>query len=76
MTIVLDANGKPVTSKLDILNTNLTPQTFAEVMATRLSVRQLFDLHAGKYLLRIGVRDLKSNLIGTVLAKVEVPTLQ
>lgn len=75
-TIVIDANGKPITSKSDILNTELTPQTFAQVMKTNLVVRQKFDLPPGKYLLRIGVRDLKSNLIGTVLAKVEVSTGQ
>jgi hypothetical protein len=75
-TIVLDANGTPVTSKSDILNTNLTPETFAQVMKTSLVFRHKFDLPPGKYLLRVGVRDLKSNLIGTVLAKVEVADLK
>ncbi|MGC2694401.1 MAG: VWA domain-containing protein, partial [Candidatus Angelobacter sp.] len=70
-TIVIDANGKPVTSKSDILDTELTPQTFAQVMGGSLVVRQRFDLPPGSYLLRIGVRDLKSNLIGTLTAKVE-----
>ena len=70
-TIVLDANGKPVTSKSDILKTELTPQTFVQVMSGSLVVRQKFDLPPGKYLLRIGVRDLQSNLIGTLTAKVE-----
>jgi VWFA-related protein len=74
-TIVIDANGKPVTSKSGILNTDLTPQTYAEVMKTNLVVREKFDLPAGTYLLRIGVRDLKSNIMGTVMAKVEVPAL-
>jgi VWFA-related protein len=74
-TIVIDANGKPVTSKSDILNTDLTAQTYTQVMKANLIVRQRFELPPGSYLLRIGVRDLKSNLIGTLVAKVEVPSL-
>ncbi len=74
-TIVIDSNGKPLTSKSDILNTELTPQTFAKVMKSNIIVRQRFELPPGSYLLRIGVRDLKSNLMGTLVAKVEVPAV-
>jgi VWFA-related protein len=71
-TVVVDANGKLITSKADILNTALTPQTFTQVMSGSLVVRQKFDLSPGNYLLRIGVHDLKSHLIGVLTAKVEV----
>lgn len=71
-TIVIDANGKPLSSKSDILNTELTPENFAKVMKGNLIVRQAFDLAPGSYLLRIGVHDMKSNQIGTLTAKVEV----
>jgi len=71
-TIVIDANGKPLTSKSNTLNTELTPETFARVMKGNLIVRQEFDLAPGSYLLRIGVHDMKSNQIGTLTAKVEV----
>jgi len=40
-----------------------------------LIVRQKFDLSSGKYVLCIGVRDMKSNLIGSLTAPVEVPAL-
>ena len=73
-TIVLDANGKPVTSKSDVLNTELTPETFNKVMSGSLVIRQKFALNPGKYLLRVGVRDLKSTTFGTLLAQVEVGT--
>lgn len=71
-TIVLNADGKPLTSKSDILNTELTPETFARVMSGSLVVRQTFDLTPGRYLLRMGVRDLKSNLFGTLTARVDM----
>jgi len=72
-TIVLDVNGKPVTSKSDILNTELTPETFNKVMSGSLVVRQKFALNPGKYLIRVGVRDLKSTTFGTLIARVDVP---
>jgi VWFA-related protein len=71
-TIVIDANGKPLTSKSDILNTELTPETFARVMNGTLVMRHKFDLPAGNYLLRVGVRDMKSNAFGTLIAKVQI----
>jgi hypothetical protein len=73
VTVVHDAHGKTVVTKSDVLKTSLTPQTFVQVMSSSLAVRQKLDLAAGKYLLRIGVRDAKSNLIGTLIAHVEVP---
>ncbi|HET9183215.1 MAG TPA: VWA domain-containing protein [Candidatus Angelobacter sp.] len=72
-TAVLDSKGKFVTNKLDTLKTNLPPDTFAKVMASSLAVRQEFDLSPGKYLLKVGARDVKSNLFGTVTAEVDVP---
>lgn len=73
VTVVQDAKGKKVLVKVDVLNTNLTTETFTKVMASSLAVREKFDLAAGKYVLCIGVRDLKSNLIGSLTAPVEVP---
>lgn len=73
VTVVLDAKRKLVTSKRDTLKANLTPDTFAKVIASSLAIRQKFDLPPGKYFLKFGVRDLKSNLIGTVTAEADVP---
>ena len=76
VTVVRDAAGKNVSVKVDVLNSDLTPETLAKVMASNLAVRQKFDLAAGKYVLCIGVRDLKSNLIGSLTAPLEVPSPQ
>ena len=72
VTAVLDATGKLIVIKRDSLKTNLTPETFQKVMASSLSIRQKIYLVPGKYLLKIGARDVKSNLIGTLNARVEV----
>src|SRR5262249_33559318 len=71
-TIVIDANGKALTSKSDILNTELTPETFARVMKGPLLMRQQFELPPGNYLLRVGVRDSKNNAFGTLMANVQI----
>lgn len=72
-TIVLDGNGNPVTSKANLLNAAMNPQTYAQIMKRSLVVGQTFDLSPGKYLLRVGVYDLNSHLMGTLTAKAEVP---
>jgi VWFA-related protein len=72
ITVVHDAQGKTVVTKSDLLKTNATAQTYAKIMSGSLAIRQKFNLMPGKYLIRIGVRDAKSNLIGTLTAKVEV----
>ena len=71
-TIVLDEKGKPVASKSNILKTYLTPETFKKVMSGSLVVQQKFDLSPGRYLLRVGVQDLRSEQVGTTTARVEV----
>ena len=73
VTVVQDAKGKKISVKVDTLNTNLSAESFAKVMASSLAVREKFDLAAGKYTLCIGVRDMKSNLIGSLTAPVDVP---
>jgi hypothetical protein len=72
ITVVWDEKGKPVTTKSDTLTANLSPATFAEVMRTSLALRQKLDLTPGTYKLRVGVCDLKTNLIGTLTAHAEV----
>ena len=74
VTVIQDAKGKKIRVKVDVLKSDLTPETFAKVMASSLAVREKFDLAAGKYMLCIGVRDMKSNLIGSLTAPVEVPS--
>ncbi|HLJ86587.1 MAG TPA: VWA domain-containing protein [Candidatus Angelobacter sp.] len=71
--LAFDGKGKVVASKTDTLTASLRPDTFDAVMTSHLPFEQHVNLAPGKYRLRIGVRDQRNNLIGTVLADVEVP---
>src|SRR5262249_39662584 len=72
-TLALEAkNNKVVTIKSDIMTMNLTAKTFDELMKSGLSIRQKIDLSPGSYKLRVGVRDTKSNLIGTLTALLDI----
>ena len=74
ISLAFDSKGKKqVANQLETMNANLKPNTYAEVMQYGLRMRQKLDLAPGKYLLKFGVRDIRSNLIGTASAPVEVP---
>ncbi|HKE31240.1 MAG TPA: VWA domain-containing protein [Candidatus Angelobacter sp.] len=71
--VAFDAWGNQVSSQFDIVTTHLSPERYAAIMSGRLGFRQKITLPPGRYLLKIGVRDIKSDVMGTVTAKVEVP---
>jgi VWFA-related protein len=74
ISIAFDSKGKKqVANQADTMDANLKPNTYSEVMKSGLRMRQKLDLAPGKYLLKFGVRDTHSNLIGTGTAPVEVP---
>ncbi len=73
VTLAFDRKGKLVASQTNVATTNLKPETYARVMASRLSFPQKITLAPGKYMLKLGVYDQKTRLIGTVSASVEVP---
>lgn len=74
VTCVYDAKGKAVgTPRTDVLTAQLRPATYAEVMKHGLRFRQTVTLPPGKYVLKFGVWDQQSNMIGTLVAKLEVP---
>lgn len=74
LTRIYDVKGKPVGStNADLITTQLKPETYKQVMAHGLRYRQTVNLPPGKYVLKMGVRDHRSNAIGTLVAKVEVP---
>ena len=74
ISVAFDSKGKKqVTNQSETMNANLKPTTYADVMKYGLRMRQKLDLAPGKYLLRFGVRDIRSNLIGTTTAALEVP---
>lgn len=74
VTRIFDMKGKPVgETQAATISTELKPATYKDVMVHGLRYRQAMNLPAGKYVLKMGVRDHKSNMIGTLAARVEVP---
>src|SRR5205807_853415 len=69
VTVAFDYKGKPVGSQSDTMSTALKPETYANIMKTRLPFQQKLKLPPGKYLLKMGVRDTSNNRIGTVTAQ-------
>lgn len=72
-TYAFDKKGKLAASATDTVTTALKPDTYAAIMASRLEFTQKLTLAPGKYTLKIGLRDVKTRLIGTVTASIEVP---
>jgi hypothetical protein len=74
VTQAFDAKGKLAASKAETLATSLEDETYTKVMAGRLWFSQKIDLAPGGYTLKAGVRDEKTNLLGTVKGRIEVPS--
>jgi hypothetical protein len=66
------SKGKLVRTESSTITANLKPQTFTKVMQDGFPCQQAIDLPAGAYLLRLGVRDGHTGLIGTANARVTV----
>jgi len=68
--------GKYVKSAGSVSTAALKPETFGKVMQGLFPCQQNIDLPAGNYVLRVGVRDMNTGLIGSANAKVTVPTAE
>jgi VWFA-related protein len=68
--------GKYVSSSSSNVNAALKPETFSKMMHSIFPCQRSIDLPAGTYVLRLGVRDISTGLIGTTNAKVTVPDAQ
>jgi VWFA-related protein len=66
------AKGKSIKIWASTVNASLKPETFKRVMQSRFPCHQSIDLPAGSYVLRLGVRDENTGLLGTANAKVTV----
>jgi VWFA-related protein len=66
------AKGKSIKIWASTVNASLKPETFKKVMQSRFPCHQSIDLPAGSYVLRLGVRDESTGLLGTANAKVTV----
>lgn len=65
--------GKYVKSIGGITTAALKPETFGKVMQGMFPCHQVIELPPGDYLLRLGVRDLATGLLGTTNARITVP---
>ena len=74
VTRIFDTKGKVVgETQAATITADLKPETYKAVMVHGLRYHQAMSLPPGKYVLKMGVRDHQSNLIGTLAAKLEVP---
>ena len=64
--------SKPVKSEGNRLAGSLKPDVFTKVMSGFFPCQEQVDLPPGKYVLRLGVRDNSTGLIGTANATVDV----
>ncbi len=67
--------GKPVNVSGNVMKATMNPENFKKIMQTGFPCKTEIALPEGSYLLRLGVRDSRSGLIGTANAKVNVPKL-
>jgi hypothetical protein len=68
--------GKYVKSVSGVTSGALKPETFTKVMQSYFPCRQSIALPPGTYVLRLGVRDLTTGLLGTTNARVTVPATE
>ncbi|HLJ28518.1 MAG TPA: VWA domain-containing protein [Candidatus Angelobacter sp.] len=65
--------GKPLKTEAENIDADLPPESYAKILQTGLPCRIAFDLPAGEYLLRLGVLDAHTGLIGTANAELAIP---
>lgn len=70
-----DQKGKPVNSGGSTVKAAMKPETFQKILQSGFPCKSEIALPAGSYLLRLGIRDNRTGLIGTANAKVNVPQL-
>jgi len=71
--IVYSAKGETVQALSNTMIAALKPEEYKRVMQKSFPCRQAFDLAPGQYLFRLGVRDSRTGLIGTLNAPVTIP---
>ncbi len=69
---VYSEKGNPVKAEIATFDAALRPETFKKVMQGGFLCQQLVDLPVGNYILRLGVIDDHTGLIGTTNAKITV----
>jgi len=64
--------GSLIKTEVTTLTLSLKPDTYSRVMQTIVPCQKYIDLAPGNYLLRLGVMDERTSLIGTTTAKVTI----
>jgi len=69
---VYDEKGKSLTMTVNVFKAEMNLEIYTRVMKSQLPCQDAVDLKPGKYLLRLGVRDTQTGLIGTSNARVTI----
>jgi VWFA-related protein len=67
--------GEPVQARASTFAVGLKPEQYQLVMQRFLPCSQSLELNPGDYVLRLGVRDNETGLIGTANARITVPAV-
>jgi hypothetical protein len=71
--IAVDHSGKVRDGGRDLMNLRLRPQTHALVSKNGVRIARRLEVPPGRYVLRVGVRDLGSGAVGSVSYDLDVP---
>jgi VWFA-related protein len=71
--VVYSPKGETVQTLSNTMMASLKPDEYKRVMEKAFPCRQSFELPPGEYLLRLGVRDARTGLTGTLNAPLNVP---
>ena len=71
--VVFSEKGSLVKDTMATINTPISSTDFEKLMATSLPCRTTVELKPGKYLMRLGVMDRSTRMMGTTTAAVTVP---
>jgi VWFA-related protein len=70
---IYSGKGEPIKTEISSIAAALKPDAFARVMQNGFPYQKTLDLQPGDYILRLGVRDNHTGLMGTVTGKLNVP---
>jgi VWFA-related protein len=70
---IYSGKGEPIKTEITSISAALKPGDFTRVMQNGFPYQKTLDLQPGDYILRLGVRDNYTGLLGTVSGKLNVP---
>jgi VWFA-related protein len=71
---IYSEKGKQIKTDVTSIDIALPPEPFRRVMRTGFPYQKTFDLAPGNYILRLGIRDNRTGLIGSGTGKINVGT--